>query len=97
MWWIRICLPKQQTQVQPLVWEDSVATKPCTTTAEAQCSRTHAPQQWKPLNEKSGLQQPDVYDYLDAAGAVRAMKSFGSTAPAEVKKQIRWWKKQLGL
>ena len=37
----------------------------------------------------------DVYRYLDAAGAVRAMKSYGSTAPAEVKKQIRWWKKQL--
>ena len=39
----------------------------------------------------------DVYDYLNASGAVRAMKSYGSTAPAEVKKQIRWWKKQLGL
>ena len=48
--------------------------------------RQHAPQ----IND-------DVYDYLNAAGAVRAMKSYGSTAPAEVKKQIRWWKKQLDL
>lgn len=40
--------------------------------------------------------EEDVYTYLDAAGAVKAMKSFGSTAPAEVKKQIRFWKKQLG-
>ena len=22
VWWIRICLPKQQTQVRSLVWED---------------------------------------------------------------------------
>ena len=30
-WWIRICLPKQQTQVRSLVWEDPTcceATKP---------------------------------------------------------------------
>ncbi|MGI5832361.1 MAG: argininosuccinate lyase [Thermoguttaceae bacterium] len=39
----------------------------------------------------------DVYKYLDALGAVHAMKSFGSTAPAEVKKQIRRWKRQLEL
>ena len=53
-----------------------------------------------PLDEmrKSAPQiDADVYDYLGASGAVRAMKSYGSTAPAEVKKQIRWWKKQLEL
>ena len=53
-----------------------------------------------PLDEmrKSAPQiDADVYNYLGAAGAVRAMKSYGSTAPAEVKKQIRWWKKQLEI
>ena len=49
------------------------------------------------MRESAPQINADVYDYLDAAGAVRAMKSFGSTAPAEVNKQIRWWKKQLGL
>ncbi len=49
------------------------------------------------MRESAPQISADVYGYLDAAGAVRAMKSFGSTAPAEVKKQIRWWKKQLGL
>lgn len=37
----------------------------------------------------------DVFKILGAANAVKAMKSFGSTAPAEVKKQIAFWKKRL--
>ena len=38
----------------------------------------------------------DVFKILGAENAVRAMKSFGSTAPAEVKKQVAFWKKRLG-
>ena len=49
---VRILLPILGTWVQPLVWEDSVATKPCTTTAEAQvlqnpCSTTVEATQWE--------------------------------------------------
>ena len=34
-WWIRICLPMQETQVGSLVWEDPTEQlNPCTTTAE---------------------------------------------------------------
>ena len=33
--WLRICLPMQGTQVQPLVWEDATGPlSPCSTTAE---------------------------------------------------------------
>lgn len=38
-----------------------------------------------------------VYDYLGAANAVKAMKSYGSTAPDQVRFQIESWKKRLGL
>lgn len=37
-----------------------------------------------------------VYDVLGVENAVAAMQSYGSTAPAEVDKQIARWKKQLG-
>lgn len=37
----------------------------------------------------------DVYSFLGAAGAVKAMKSFGSTAPNEVRRQIQYWKRAL--
>ena len=34
-WWLRICLPMQETQVGSLVWEDPTEQlKPCTTTVE---------------------------------------------------------------
>ena len=38
-----------------------------------------------------------VYDYLGAANAVKAMKSYGSTAPDQVRAQIDSWKSLLGL
>ena len=37
----------------------------------------------------------DVYQILGAENAVKAMKSFGSTAPSEVKKQVAFWKRAL--
>jgi len=40
---------------------------------------------------------PEVYEYLGAENAVRAMKSLGSTAPAEVARQIQRWKAKLGM
>ena len=39
----------------------------------------------------------NVYDYLGAVNAVKAMKSYGSTAPDQVRFQIDSWKKKLGL
>ncbi len=36
-----------------------------------------------------------VYDSLGAANAVAAFVSYGSTAPAEVAKQVAWWKQKL--
>ncbi len=38
-----------------------------------------------------------VYDVLGAENAVGAMKSYGSTAPDQVRRQINDWKKKLGL
>jgi argininosuccinate lyase len=38
-----------------------------------------------------------VYECLGAANAVAAFQSYGSTAPAEVAKQIAHWKQQLAL
>lgn len=46
----------------------------------------------KTYSDKIG---PDVFKILGAENAVKAMKSFGSTAPNEVKKQIAYWKKRL--
>jgi argininosuccinate lyase len=37
-----------------------------------------------------------VYEILGVEQAVAAFRSYGSTAPAEVRKQIECWKKQLG-
>ena len=39
---------------------------------------------------------PGVRDVLGVANAVKAFKSYGSTAPAEVEKQLRRWKSTLG-
>jgi argininosuccinate lyase len=39
----------------------------------------------------------EVYNYLGAANAVKAMKSYGSTAPDQVRFQIDAWKERLGL
>jgi argininosuccinate lyase len=38
---------------------------------------------------------PGVYDILGAQNAVRAFRSAGSTAPAEVEKQLRAWRERL--
>jgi argininosuccinate lyase len=37
----------------------------------------------------------DVYDVLGVENAIAAMKSYGSTAPAEVARQVEKWKEQL--
>ena len=49
------------------------------------------------LREASDLVDETVYDYLGAQNAVNAMKSYGSTAPEQVRFQIDEWKKRLGL
>ena len=36
-----------------------------------------------------------VFDVLGSANAVAAFVSYGSTAPAEVAKQIEYWKQKL--
>ena len=38
-----------------------------------------------------------VYDVLGVQKAVESFRSYGSTAPAEVAKQVDHWKKQLGV
>ncbi|MGD9914659.1 MAG: argininosuccinate lyase [Rhizobiaceae bacterium] len=37
----------------------------------------------------------DVYSVLSVQNSVKSRKSFGGTAPAEVKKQVRYWRKRL--
>ncbi len=49
------------------------------------------------LRTESDKIESDVYEYLGAANAVNAMKSYGSTAPDQVRFQIDAWKKRLGL
>ncbi len=49
------------------------------------------------LQEACDKIDESVYDYLGAANAVKAMKSYGSTAPDQVRFQIDSWKKRLGL
>jgi argininosuccinate lyase len=34
----------------------------------------------------------DVYDVVTVEASVAARKSFGGTAPEEVRKQIAWWR-----
>lgn len=40
---------------------------------------------------------PEIYQYLGAENAVRAMKSSGSTAPGQVAEQVRKWKARLRI
>ena len=40
---------------------------------------------------------PGVKDVLGVANAVKAFRSYGSTAPAEVEKQLSSWKERLGI
>ncbi|MEO6809033.1 MAG: argininosuccinate lyase [Isosphaeraceae bacterium] len=40
---------------------------------------------------------PDVRDTLGVANAVQAFQSYGSTAPAEVDRQLTRWKERLGI
>ena len=37
----------------------------------------------------------DIYSVLSVSNSVRSRKSFGGTAPAEVRRQIKYWKKRL--
>jgi argininosuccinate lyase len=43
------------------------------------------------------LLSPDVRGLLGVANAVKAFRSYGSTAPAEVEKQLDFWKNELGV
>jgi argininosuccinate lyase len=38
----------------------------------------------------------DVFSVLSVQNSVKSRTSFGGTAPAEVRKQIRYWRKRLG-
>jgi argininosuccinate lyase len=38
---------------------------------------------------------PQVRDCLGVENAINAFRSYGSTAPVEVEKQLRWWEKRL--
>lgn len=62
---------------------------------ERECSLSELPlevfQQAEPSLDQS------VYEVLGARQAVEAMQSYGSTAPAEVQRQIEDWRKKLGL
>ncbi|MGI6855367.1 argininosuccinate lyase [Mesorhizobium sp. 1B3] len=49
-------------------------------------------EQFRELNDKITA---DVYSVLSVQNSVRSRKSFGGTAPQEVKKQIRYWRKRL--
>ena len=49
------------------------------------------------FQEACELIDESVYDYLGTANAVKAMKSYGSTAPDQVRFQIDSWKERLGL
>lgn len=48
--------------------------------------------QLQSLNDKI---TEDVYSVLSVQNSVKSRKSFGGTAPQEVKKQIRYWRKRL--
>jgi argininosuccinate lyase len=37
----------------------------------------------------------DIYSVLSVTNSVRSRKSFGGTAPAEVKRQVKYWRKRL--
>ncbi len=49
------------------------------------------------LREACDLVDENVYNYLGAVNAVNAMRSYGSTAPDQVRFQIDSWKKKLGF
>jgi len=49
------------------------------------------------LAEASPKLGPEARDLLGVEAAIRAFKSYGSTAPAEVEKQLERWKTKLGL
>ena len=49
------------------------------------------------LRESCEAIDEDVYDYLGAVNAVKAMQSYGSTAPRQVRDQIERWKARLEL
>jgi len=52
-----------------------------------------------PLADLQGLNAAitdDVFAVLSVQNSVKSRKSFGGTAPAEVRRQIRYWQKRLG-
>ncbi|MDO5580264.1 MAG: argininosuccinate lyase [Planctomycetia bacterium] len=52
---------------------------------------------WKTLKSAAKEIDKSVYQFLGAENAVKAMRSFGSTAPDQVRAQIDGWKKRLSL
>ena len=51
-----------------------------------------------PLEELRALHAgitDDVYSVLSVQNSVKSRKSFGGTAPQEVRKQLRYWRKRL--
>jgi argininosuccinate lyase len=51
-----------------------------------------------PLEELKTIHEAitqDVFDVLSVAASVKSRTSFGGTAPAEVRRQIRYWRKRL--
>ncbi len=50
---------------------------------------------WKDLQDASPEIDKTVYDFLGTKNAVKVMKSFGSTAPAQVRSRLKIWKKKI--
>ena len=47
------------------------------------------------LREIDARIEADVFDVLSVNASVKSRSSFGGTAPNEVRKQVRYWKKRL--
>jgi argininosuccinate lyase len=47
------------------------------------------------LRSINGTITADVFSVLSVRNSVKSRSSFGGTAPAEVRRQIRYWKKRL--
>lgn len=50
---------------------------------------------WEEFQQSSSDLTQDVYQVLGVHRAVQAFVSYGSTAPAEVARQVAWWKQEL--
>lgn len=66
----------------PLLWQDPKASawKSCRSSLQS-------------INDRI---TDDVFSVLLYENSVKSRTSFGGTAPSEVRKQVRYWKKRLG-